>query len=172
MAVTKPDTMVHRKEAAWADREITEFRTQILALLLWPGVCSLLIHSTDSYWQALDLCTCKMGDQTRSLLRSLVCESVAPHGPINVLKLAIRWLLILLLPTLSDFPWLTWESPFSSITEHIDFATPIQQPAMEPLCNGNLPTSMHTLDHLHGVSNRASLHYTGESQLTEVSAQL
>ncbi|OBS57450.1 hypothetical protein A6R68_11426, partial [Neotoma lepida] len=38
---------------------------------------------------------------------------------------------------------------------------------MEPLCNGNLPTSMHTLDHLHGVSNRASLHYTGESQLTE-----
>ncbi|KAK2100563.1 hypothetical protein P7K49_021911 [Saguinus oedipus] len=39
---------------------------------------------------------------------------------------------------------------------------------MEPLCNGNLPTSMHTLDHLHGVSNRASLHYTGESQLTEV----
>lgn len=64
-----------------------------------------------------------------------------------------------------------WSSPFLSITEHIDFATPIQQPAMEPLCNGNLPTSMHTLDHLHGVSNRASLHYTGESQLTEVSAQ-
>lgn len=27
---------------------------------------------------------------------------------------------------------------------------------------------MHTLDHLQGVSNRASLHYTGESQLTEV----
>lgn len=57
----------------------------------------------------------------------------------------------------------------SSITEHIDFATPIQQPAMEPLCDGRLPTSMHTLDHLQGVSNRASLHYTGESQLTEVS---
>ena len=70
-----------------------------------------------------------------------------------------------------DLPWLMWSSPFSSITEHIDFATPIQQPAMEPLCNGNLPTSMHTLDHLHGVSNRASLHYTGESQLTEVSIQ-
>ncbi|KAM9079652.1 tetratricopeptide repeat protein 17 isoform 6-T6 [Megaptera novaeangliae] len=61
-----------------------------------------------------------------------------------------------------------WSSPFFSITEHIDFATPIQQPAMEPVCNGNLPTSMHTLDHLQGVSNRASLHYTGESQLTEV----
>ena len=40
---------------------------------------------------------------------------------------------------------------------------------MEPVCNGNLPTSMHTLDHLQGVSIRASLHYTGESQLTEVS---
>ncbi|XP_061237168.1 tetratricopeptide repeat protein 17 isoform X3 [Bos javanicus] len=61
-----------------------------------------------------------------------------------------------------------WSSAFFSITEHIDFATPIQQPAMEPVCNGNLPTSMHTLDHLQGVSNRASLHYTGESQLTEV----
>ncbi|NP_001363456.1 tetratricopeptide repeat protein 17 isoform 5 precursor [Homo sapiens] len=64
--------------------------------------------------------------------------------------------------------WLAVSSKNIDITEHIDFATPIQQPAMEPLCNGNLPTSMHTLDHLHGVSNRASLHYTGESQLTEV----
>lgn len=70
------------------------------------------------------------------------------------------------------FLWLRWSSAFFSITEHIDFATPIQQPAMEPVCNGNLPTSMHTLDHLQGVSNRASLHYTGESQLTEVSARL
>ncbi|XP_036924979.1 tetratricopeptide repeat protein 17 isoform X2 [Sturnira hondurensis] len=64
--------------------------------------------------------------------------------------------------------WLAVSSKNIDITEHIDFATPIQQPAMEPICNGNLPTSMHTLDHLHGVSNRASLHYTGESQLTEV----
>ncbi|XP_049636661.1 tetratricopeptide repeat protein 17 [Suncus etruscus] len=64
--------------------------------------------------------------------------------------------------------WLAVSSKNIDITEHIDFATPIQQPAVEPLCNGNLPTSMHTLDHLHGVSNRASLHYTGESQLTEV----
>ncbi|XP_028371006.1 tetratricopeptide repeat protein 17 isoform X2 [Phyllostomus discolor] len=64
--------------------------------------------------------------------------------------------------------WLAVSSKNIDITEHIDFATPIQQPAMEPVCNGNLPTSMHTLDHLHGVSNRASLHYTGESQLTEV----
>lgn len=74
-----------------------------------------------------------------------------------------------------SIPWasprLMWSSLFPSITEHIDFATPIQQPATEPLCNGNLPTSMHTLDHLHGVSNRASLHYTGESQLTEVRAR-
>ncbi|XP_076970566.1 tetratricopeptide repeat protein 17 isoform X5 [Tamandua tetradactyla] len=64
--------------------------------------------------------------------------------------------------------WLAVSSKNIDITEHIDFATPIQQPAMEPLCNGNLPTSMHTLDHLYGVSNRASLHYPGESQLTEV----
>ncbi|XP_025030090.1 tetratricopeptide repeat protein 17 [Python bivittatus] len=56
----------------------------------------------------------------------------------------------------------------TSITEHIDFATPLQEPAMEPLCNGNLPASMHTLDHLHGVANRASLHYMGENQLKEV----
>lgn len=55
-----------------------------------------------------------------------------------------------------------------SITEHIDFATQLQEPAMEPLCNPNLPASMHTLDHLQGVSSRASLHYTGESQLKEV----
>lgn len=39
---------------------------------------------------------------------------------------------------------------------------------MEPVCNANLPASMHTLDHLQGVANRASLHYTGESQLKEV----
>lgn len=55
-----------------------------------------------------------------------------------------------------------------SITEHIDFATQLQEPAMEPLCNPNLPASMHTLDHLQGVSSRASLHYSGESQLKEV----
>uniref|UniRef100_A0A3B3QH76 Tetratricopeptide repeat domain 17 n=1 Tax=Paramormyrops kingsleyae TaxID=1676925 RepID=A0A3B3QH76_9TELE len=54
------------------------------------------------------------------------------------------------------------------ITEHIDFATPLQEPAAEPVCNANLPASMHTLDHLGGVSNRAGIHYTGESQLREV----
>uniref|UniRef100_A0A3B5M345 Tetratricopeptide repeat domain 17 n=1 Tax=Xiphophorus couchianus TaxID=32473 RepID=A0A3B5M345_9TELE len=54
------------------------------------------------------------------------------------------------------------------ITEHIDFATPLQEPAAEPLCNANLPASMHTLDHLAGVANRASIHYTGEAQLREV----
>ena len=57
-----------------------------------------------------------------------------------------------------------------SITEHIDFATPLQEPAAEPLCNANLATSMHTLDHLAGVANRAAIHYTGESQLKEVAA--
>lgn len=56
----------------------------------------------------------------------------------------------------------------SSITEHIDFATPLQEPAVEPLCNANLAASMHTLDHLAGVANRAAIHYTGESQLREV----
>lgn len=56
-----------------------------------------------------------------------------------------------------------------SITEHIDFATPLQEPAAEPLCNANLAASMHTLDHLAGVANRAAIHYTGESQLREVS---
>lgn len=55
-----------------------------------------------------------------------------------------------------------------SITEHIDFATPLQEPAVEPLCNANLAASMHTLDHLGGVANRAAIHYTGESQLREV----
>uniref|UniRef100_A0A672G359 Tetratricopeptide repeat domain 17 n=1 Tax=Salarias fasciatus TaxID=181472 RepID=A0A672G359_SALFA len=54
------------------------------------------------------------------------------------------------------------------ITEHIDFATPLQEPAAEPLCNANLAASMHTLDHLAGVANRAAIHYTGESQLREV----
>lgn len=57
---------------------------------------------------------------------------------------------------------------FLSITEHIDFATPLQEPAAEPLCNANLAASMHTLDHLSGVANRAAIHYTGESQLLEV----
>lgn len=55
-----------------------------------------------------------------------------------------------------------------SITEHVDFATPLQEPAAEPLCNANLAASMHTLDHLAGVANRAAIHYTGESQLREV----
>lgn len=59
-------------------------------------------------------------------------------------------------------------SIFLSITEHIDFATPLQEPAAEPLCNANLAASMHTLDHLAGVANRAAIHYTGESQLREV----
>ncbi|XP_007497401.1 tetratricopeptide repeat protein 17 isoform X1 [Monodelphis domestica] len=64
--------------------------------------------------------------------------------------------------------WLAVSAKNIDITEHIDFATQLQEPAMEPLCNSNLPASMHTLDHLHGVANRASLHYTGESQLKEV----
>ncbi|ETE68133.1 Tetratricopeptide repeat protein 17 [Ophiophagus hannah] len=64
--------------------------------------------------------------------------------------------------------WLAVSAKNIDITEHIDFATPLQEPAMEPLCNANLPASMHTLDHLHGVANRASLHYMGESQLKEV----
>nr|XP_010305968.1 PREDICTED: tetratricopeptide repeat protein 17 [Balearica regulorum gibbericeps] len=64
--------------------------------------------------------------------------------------------------------WLAVSAKSIDITEHIDFATQLQEPAMEPLCNPNLPASMHTLDHLQGVSSRASLHYTGESQLKEV----
>ncbi|XP_053115881.1 tetratricopeptide repeat protein 17 [Hemicordylus capensis] len=64
--------------------------------------------------------------------------------------------------------WLAVSAKNIDITEHIDFATLLQEPAMEPLCNANLPTSMHTLDHLQGVANRASLHYMGESQLKEV----
>ncbi|CAM5121389.1 unnamed protein product [Eretmochelys imbricata] len=64
--------------------------------------------------------------------------------------------------------WLAVSAKNIDITEHIDFATQLQEPAMEPLCSPSLPASMHTLDHLQGVSNRASLHYTGESQLKEV----
>ncbi|KGL84731.1 Tetratricopeptide repeat protein 17, partial [Tinamus guttatus] len=64
--------------------------------------------------------------------------------------------------------WLAVSAKNIDITEHIDFATQLQEPAVEPLCNPNLPASMHTLDHLQGVSGRASLHYTGESQLKEV----
>ncbi|XP_043939333.1 tetratricopeptide repeat protein 17 isoform X2 [Protopterus annectens] len=64
--------------------------------------------------------------------------------------------------------WLAVSAKNIDVTEHIDFATPLQEPAVEPLCNPNLPASMHTLDHLQGVSNRASIHYTGESQLKEV----
>ncbi|XP_047372491.1 tetratricopeptide repeat protein 17 isoform X1 [Sciurus carolinensis] len=89
-------------------------------------------------------------------------QSLGWPSPDECLKL--RWVEL----TAIVSTWLAVSSKNIDITEHIDFATPIQQPATEPLCNGNLPTSMHTLDHLHGVSNRASLHYTGESQLTEV----
>ncbi|XP_034040612.1 tetratricopeptide repeat protein 17 [Thalassophryne amazonica] len=64
--------------------------------------------------------------------------------------------------------WLAVSAKNIDITEHIDFATPLQEPAAEPLCNGNLAASMHTLDHLAGVANRAAIHYTGESQLREV----
>uniref|UniRef100_A0A8D0BEB9 Tetratricopeptide repeat protein 17 n=1 Tax=Salvator merianae TaxID=96440 RepID=A0A8D0BEB9_SALMN len=64
--------------------------------------------------------------------------------------------------------WLAVSAKNIDITEHIDFATQLQEPAMEPLCNANLPASMHTMDHLQGVANRASLHYMGESQLKEV----
>uniref|UniRef100_A0A3B4ZXH6 Tetratricopeptide repeat protein 17-like n=1 Tax=Stegastes partitus TaxID=144197 RepID=A0A3B4ZXH6_9TELE len=64
--------------------------------------------------------------------------------------------------------WLAVSAKNIDITEHIDFATPLQEPAAEPLCNANLAASMHTLDHLAGVANRAAIHYTGESQLREV----
>ncbi|KAM4596171.1 tetratricopeptide repeat protein 17 isoform 1-T1 [Fundulus diaphanus] len=64
--------------------------------------------------------------------------------------------------------WLAVSAKNIDITEHIDFATPLQEPAAEPLCNANLAASMHTLDHLTGVANRASIHYTGEAQLREV----
>nr|XP_034971950.1 tetratricopeptide repeat protein 17 [Zootoca vivipara] len=64
--------------------------------------------------------------------------------------------------------WLAVSAKNIDITEHIDFATQLQEPAVEPLCSANLPASMHTLDHLQGVANRASLHYMGESQLKEV----
>ncbi|XP_068506650.1 tetratricopeptide repeat protein 17 isoform X2 [Syngnathus scovelli] len=64
--------------------------------------------------------------------------------------------------------WLAVSAKNIDITEHIDFATPLQEPAVEPLCNANLAASMHTLDHLVGMANRATIHYTGESQLSEV----
>uniref|UniRef100_A0A3B3BDD9 Tetratricopeptide repeat domain 17 n=1 Tax=Oryzias melastigma TaxID=30732 RepID=A0A3B3BDD9_ORYME len=64
--------------------------------------------------------------------------------------------------------WLAVSAKNIDITEHIDFGTPLQEPAVEPLCNANLAASMHTLDHLAGVANRAAIHYTGESQLREV----
>uniref|UniRef100_A0A6Q2XUC0 Tetratricopeptide repeat domain 17 n=1 Tax=Esox lucius TaxID=8010 RepID=A0A6Q2XUC0_ESOLU len=64
--------------------------------------------------------------------------------------------------------WLAVSAKNIDITEHIDFGTPLQEPAVEPLCNANLGASMHTLDHLAGVANRAAIHYTGESQLREV----
>lgn len=64
--------------------------------------------------------------------------------------------------------WLAVSAKNIDITEHIDFGTQLQEPGVEPLCNGNLAASMHTMDHLQGVSGRASIHYTGESQLKEV----
>ncbi|XP_035376954.1 tetratricopeptide repeat protein 17 isoform X1 [Electrophorus electricus] len=64
--------------------------------------------------------------------------------------------------------WLAVSAKNIDITEHIDFATPLQEPEAEPVCSANLPASMHTLDHLGGVANRGSIHYTGESQLREV----
>ncbi|KAI5626294.1 tetratricopeptide repeat protein 17, partial [Silurus asotus] len=64
--------------------------------------------------------------------------------------------------------WLAVSAKNIDITEHIDFATPLQEPAAEPMCNANLPASMHTLDHLGGVANRGGIHYTGEGQLREV----
>ncbi|XP_072278323.1 tetratricopeptide repeat protein 17 [Pyxicephalus adspersus] len=64
--------------------------------------------------------------------------------------------------------WLAVSAKNIDITEHVDFATPLQEPGVEPLCNANLAASMHTLDHLYGVANRAAIHYTGESQLKEV----
>ncbi|XP_077143209.1 tetratricopeptide repeat protein 17 isoform X1 [Ranitomeya variabilis] len=64
--------------------------------------------------------------------------------------------------------WLAVSAKNIDITEHVDFATNLQEPGVEPLCNANLPASMHTLDHLYGVANRAAIHYTGESQLKEV----
>ncbi|XP_069821242.1 tetratricopeptide repeat protein 17 [Dendropsophus ebraccatus] len=64
--------------------------------------------------------------------------------------------------------WLAVSAKNIDITEHVDFGTQLQEPGVEPLCNANLPPSMHTLDHLYGVANRAAIHYTGESQLKEV----
>lgn len=64
--------------------------------------------------------------------------------------------------------WLAVSAKNIDITEHVDFATHLQEPGAEPMCNANLAASMHTLDHLYGIANRAAIHYTGESQLKEV----
>uniref|UniRef100_A0A8C5PGN6 Tetratricopeptide repeat domain 17 n=1 Tax=Leptobrachium leishanense TaxID=445787 RepID=A0A8C5PGN6_9ANUR len=64
--------------------------------------------------------------------------------------------------------WLAVSAKNIDITEHVDFATQLQEPGAEPTCNANLAASMHTLDHLYGIANRAAIHYTGESQLKEV----
>lgn len=138
-----------------------------------PHCCSDLGDNLCSHIQQMAItrhwspCTYKVRDQTKYLLKSLAFwDSVVPDSLFIYCSYGQQMINTLSPPT---YVWLRWSFPIFSITEHIDFATPIQQPAMEPVCNGNLPTSMHTLDHLQGVSNRASLHYTGESQLTEVS---
>ncbi|KAM8939986.1 LOW QUALITY PROTEIN: tetratricopeptide repeat protein 17 [Pelodytes ibericus] len=64
--------------------------------------------------------------------------------------------------------WLAVSAKNIDITEHVDFSTQLQEPGVEPLCNANMAASMHTLDHLYGIANRAAIHYTGESQLKEV----
>ena len=65
-------------------------------------------------------------------------------------------------------------SPLSAwlhrLDEYVDFRTRLtrEELKIQPYCNPDLPTSMHTLDHIPAMAQRRELTYEAEQGLKEV----
>lgn len=56
---------------------------------------------------------------------------------------------------------------FSSISDYLVPSPQVGTPLEEPVCRGDLPASMHTLDHLAGIRHRHLLPHFPEMGLRE-----
>ncbi|XP_038052658.1 tetratricopeptide repeat protein 17-like [Patiria miniata] len=63
--------------------------------------------------------------------------------------------------------WVSVTAKNVKIEEHIDFQAKLPSKSLEPVCEADVGTSMHTLDHLEGMAGREELQYTAEQGLDE-----
>ncbi|XP_033645918.1 tetratricopeptide repeat protein 17-like [Asterias rubens] len=63
--------------------------------------------------------------------------------------------------------WVSVTAKSIRIEDHIDLQSPLLTSHLEPVCNAEVGTSMHTLDHLQGMAHRANMEYMAELGLDE-----